>query len=698
MSPPSNETAPAAPWRIGVDVGGTFTDLVMVDAAGEIRVAKVPSTPADPSEGVLAAIDLAAANLSLTTPAFLGNCTHFVHASTVATNVILERRGELVGMLVTRGFRDSLEIRRGIRGNAWDHRAPYPPVLSPRYLRLPVSGRIGRNGDEREPLSAGDVREAIKVFKEEGVRSIAVCLFNSFLNGAHEAAAGEIIAREYPEAWVTLSSRISHIMGEYERGSTAVLNAYIAPRIVTYMKKLSRELSARGLKAPLLVVQNNGGSLTIEKVEERPVSLLLSGPAAGVGALSLFSGAIGKSNMLSMEIGGTSCDVLLITEDGSEISSEFELGGYHVALPSINIHSVGAGGGTIAGIDSGGMMYAGPHGAGAEPGPAAYGRGGEKPTVTDAQLVLGRLRPGPLAGDRTLDLDLATRVIDRHLATPLGISIEAAAAGILRLVDQQLFHAVQKISAERGYDPRKFVLVAAGGAGPMHGSSVGRKLGSETVYVPRLAGTFCALGMLNAPIMHEFGRAFFGVGNSAISSTLLKLCDELESEAARQLASDGFGPTEIGIVREVELRHPGQIGALRVPVDKSGSFDWQKMAQLFYAAHERVYGHRDEAAVIEIAGVRVTGIGNLAPIQLRENRNAAVQPVPGTRDVYFDSARGRVPTRIYRGPDLSPGASIAGPAIIEEATTCIVVQPGDSCSVDRLGNYIIAFDGKDDIP
>lgn len=698
MSPPSNETGPAAPWRIGVDVGGTFTDLVMVDAAGELRVAKVPSTPADPSEGVLAAIDLAAANLSLTSQAFLENCTHLVHASTVATNVILERRGELVGMLITRGFRDSLEIRRGIRGNAWDHRAPYPPVLSPRYLRLPVSGRIGRNGDEREPLSADDVREAIKVFKEEGVRSIAVCLFNSFLNGEHETAAGEIIAREYPEAWVTLSSRISHIMGEYERGSTAVLNAYIAPRIVTYMKKLSKELSARGLRAPLLVVQNNGGSLTIERVEERPVSLLLSGPAAGVGALSLFSGAIGKSNMLSMEIGGTSCDVLLITEDGSEISSEFELGGYHVALPSINIHSVGAGGGTIAGIDSGGMMYAGPHGAGAEPGPAAYGRGGEMPTVTDAQLVLGRLRQGPLAGDRTLDLNLATRAIDRHLAAPLGISIEAAAAGILRLVDQQLFHAVQKISAERGYDPRKFVLVAAGGAGPMHGSSVGRKLGSETVYIPRLAGTFCALGMLNAPIMHEFGRAFFGIGNSAISSTLLKLCDELESEAARQLASDGFGPAEISIVREVELRHPGQIGTLRALVGKSGSFDWQKMAQQFYAAHERVYGHRDETAVIEIAGVRVTGIGNLAPIQLHESRKVAAQPVAGTRNVYFDSARGRVPTRIYRGPDLSPGASIVGPAIIEEDTTCIVVQPGDSCSVDRLGNYIIAFDGRDDRP
>lgn len=696
MTTTPNDSTLKAPWRIGVDVGGTFTDLVMVDSVGSIHVAKVPSTPADPSEGVLMAVAKAAADLSLTVEELLSDCSHFVHASTVATNVVLERRGEPVGMLVTRGFRDSIEIRRGIRKNAWDHRAAYPPVLAPRYLRLPVSGRIDRRGKVSEPLNLEDVRDAIKQFKAEGVRSIAVCLYNSFLNDVHEIEAGKIIERDYPESWVTLSSRVSHVMGEYERGSTAVLNAYIAPRLVTYMKKLSRELAAQGLKAPFLVVQNNGGSLTVAKVEERPVALLLSGPAAGVGALSLYSDALGKAKMLSMEIGGTSCDVMLISEDGAEMSSEFDLGGYHVALPSINIHSIGAGGGTIAGIDNGGMMFAGPHGAGAEPGPAAYGLGGDLPTVTDAQLVLGRLRPGPLAGDRSLDLDLAIQAVDRHVATPLGISVEAAAAGILRLVEQQLFHAVQTISAERGHDPRKFVLVAAGGAGPMHGSAVGRKLGSPSVYVPRLAGTFCALGMLNAPIKHEFGRAVLCVGSAAAAGNVLSLIGELESEAGRQLAADGFRAGEISNIRELELRHPGQVGTLRVAVGGSAALDWPQVAQDFHAAHQRVYGHRDEMASIEIAGVRVTGVGNLAPVRLRAEDSSPSRPVAnGERQVYFECADARKLTSIYDGALMHPGASVTGPAIIEETTTCIVVQPGDRCSVDVLGNYVITYDGKD---
>ncbi|MGE0751003.1 MAG: hydantoinase/oxoprolinase family protein [Variibacter sp.] len=696
MSTTTNANSLRPPWRIGVDVGGTFTDLVMVDSAGTLSVAKVPSTPRDPSEGVLAAIDKAAADLSLGARDLLSNCNRFVHASTVATNVILERKGEPVGMLVTRGFRDSIEIRRGIRKNAWDHRVAYPPVLSPRYLRLPVSGRIDRHGKETAPLNAEDVRHAIRHFKEEGVRSIAVCLYNSFLNGAHEAEVGEIIAAEYPDAWISLSSQISHVMGEYERSSTAVLNAYIAPRIVTYMKRLSRALKKGGLEAPLLVVQNNGGSLTIEKVEERPVSLLLSGPAAGVGALSLYAGAFDRSKMLSMEIGGTSCDVMLISEDGAEMASEFELGGYHVALPSIEIHSIGAGGGTIAGIDKGGMMFAGPHGAGAEPGPAAYGHGGELPTVTDAQLVLGRLRPGPLAGGRTLDLALAAQAIERHLAIPLKISVEAAAAGILRLVEQQLFHAVQKISAERGHDPRKFILVAAGGAGPMHGSAVGRKLGSPSVYVPRLAGTFCALGMLNAPIKHDFGRALFYPGGPSAVERMSSVIKALETEANRQLASDGFRADEISSIRELELRHPGQVGTLRVAMSDTATLAWPEIVHDFHAAHERMYGHRDEGASIEVAGVRVTGVGSLSPIRLRAEQAAAASvSSSGERSVYFESSGRCVTTRIYAGEDMRPGASISGPAIIEEKTTCIVVEPGDLCTVDTLGNYFITFDSKD---
>jgi N-methylhydantoinase A len=693
MTSYSARSAVSAPWRIGVDVGGTFTDLVLVDREGSIHVAKVPSTPADPSSGVIAAVEQTADDLSLSCNQLLMNCSHFVHASTVATNIILERRGAPVGMLVTRGFRDSIEIRRGIRRNAWDHRVPFPPVLSPRYLRLPVSGRLDRNGQEVEALSADDIRQAIQLFKSEGVTSIAVCFYNSFLNEAHEVRAAEILAEEYQEAWVTLSSRVAHVMGEYERSSTAVLNAYIAPKIVTYMKRLSGELSERGLNCPLLVVQNNGGTLDIDRVEQRPVSLLLSGPAAGVGALALYSNAMAEPNMLSMEIGGTSCDVMLVSQEGAEMASEFSLGGYHAALPSIDIHSIGAGGGTIAGVERSGMLFVGPNGAGADPGPAAYGRGGKEPTVTDAHLVLGRLKPGTLAGDRSLDLGLAIDAIEQKIARPLGLSLDAAAMGILRLVDQQLFHAVQTVSTERGHDPRRFVLVAAGGAGPMHGASIGRKLKSKAVYVPRLAGTFCALGMLNAPVKHEFGRVFLGVLGPQSWPALQPIVTELEHEANLRLANDCFKTTDTQINCELDLRHPGQVGTLRIEIPADSDIDWSRVARNFLDAHERIYGHCDPAAVIEIAGVRVVGMGHLPPIRLEAPAAGSTTPTPiGERDVYFEDAAGRIPTRIYRGRDLMPGAIIRGPAIIEEITTSIVVGPDDICTTDAIGNFIIKFE------
>nr|MCH9672403.1 hydantoinase/oxoprolinase family protein [Gammaproteobacteria bacterium] len=503
----------ARPWRIGVDVGGTFTDLVLADANGHTRIAKVPSVPTDPSQGVLNALRQLASDLDIGLRTVLSQCTLFVHGSTVATNTILEGKEARVGLLTTKGFRDALELRRGLRDDQWDHRKPFAPVLVPRYLRHGVEGRIDNDGAEIAPLDLSDIDRAMDNFETEDVEAVAIALFNSFLCDEHEARAEAAVRERWPSAWITRSANISPMMGEYERTSTAVVNAALSPRIVEYLRALDTELQREGLAKPILLVQSNGGAASVAQVTPKPVNLLLSGPAAAVGALDLFRRAIDSTgvpesdhgNIISMEIGGTSCDVMLMANGQVATRDDVAIGGYHVSAPAIDIHTVGAGGGTIAGVDSAGMLYVGPQGAGARPGPACYGFGGLLPTVTDAQLVLGRLRPGPYAsGSISLDMSAARRAIDTYVATPLGISIEDAAAGIISLLEQNLLHAVEFISIERGHSPRRFTLVAAGGAGPMHGATIARGLGCERVYIPRAAGALCAIGMLHADVRQDF--------------------------------------------------------------------------------------------------------------------------------------------------------------------------------------------------
>jgi len=365
-----------APWRVGVDVGGTFTDMVIADAAGALHVFKVPSVPDDPARGVLNAVAKAAGAFGLTELAFLEDCTFFAHGSTVATNTLLERKGAKVGLLTTEGFRDSLEVRRGIRANPWDHRTPYPEVLVPRYLRLPVAGRLDTHGAELAPLDRAQARAAGERFKAEGVEAVAICLINGYANPAHEEAAAEAVAAGWGGEWISRSSAIVPIIGEYERTSTTVVNAYLAPRVVGYLQALEAELATRGLRHRLFLLQSNGGAVSVGQVADRPVNLVLSGPAAGVGSMRHFARAAGHDDLISMEIGGTSCDVMLMGGGRVAITDELSVADYDLVIPSVDIHTVGAGGGTIAGVDAAGMLFAGPQGAGARPGPASYGHGG----------------------------------------------------------------------------------------------------------------------------------------------------------------------------------------------------------------------------------------------------------------------------------------------------------------------------------
>src|SRR5471032_3688658 len=554
----SSLPALAAPWRIGVDVGGTFTDMVLRDESGAVRIFKAPSVPADPSEGVLGVLRLAAQQLDLPLSALLRDCALFVHGSTVATNTILEKKGAKVGMLTTEGFRDSLEIRRGFRENQWDHRAPFPQVLAPRYLRLPVRGRIGADGKELAPLSAEDVDTAAKLFANEGVESVAVCLFNSFLDGVHERRVGAQLAKSPVGKWVSLSSEVMPTMGEYERGSTAVVNAYIAPKVTSYLHALDEQLRQLGLPRSVLLLQSNGGAVSVDQIAARPVMLVLSGPAAGVGALKGCAAPGEPANLISMEIGGTSCDVMVMAKGDVPVADQLTIDGYHLTTPSVEIHTVGAGGGTVAWVDDAGLLHVGPQGAGARPGPAAYGLGGENPTVTDAQLVLGRLRPGPLAGGVTLDAKLAYAAIDTKLAKPLGLSVEDAAAGVIRLLEQNLLHAVERLSIERGHNPATFTLVAAGGAGPMHGTSVARALGCRRALLPRAAGAFCAMGMLQSDVRQDYLQVFLADLDKVEPAALDAAFAELMARARQALLRDGFVNGAATVEREIDLRYDGQ--------------------------------------------------------------------------------------------------------------------------------------------
>jgi N-methylhydantoinase A len=677
-----------APWRIGVDVGGTFTDMVLRDAAGAVRIFKSPSVPADPSEGVLGVLRLAAQQLDLPLSALLRDCTLFVHGSTVATNTILEKKGAKVGLLTSTGFRDSLEIRRGIRENQWDHRSPFPPVLAPRYLRLPVRGRIGADGHELAPLAPEDVDAAAKVFTDEGVESVAVCLFNSYLDGGHERAAGARLAKSWAGQWISLSSEVMPTMGEYERSSTAVVNAYIAPKVTSYLKALDQQLRQLGLPRSLLLLQSNGGAVSVDQVASRPVMLVLSGPAAGVGALKGCAAPGEAANLISMEIGGTSCDVMVMAKGEVPVADELVIDGYHLTTPSVEIHTVGAGGGAIAWVDDAGLLHVGPQGAGARPGPAAYGLGGENPTVTDAQLVLGRLRPGPLAGGVTLDSRLARQAIETKLAKPLGLSVEDAASGVIRLLEQNLLHAVERLSIERGHNPATFTLVAAGGAGPMHGAAVARALGAKRALLPRAAGAFCAMGMLQSDVRQDYMHVFLADLDTLDRAELDAGFSELETRAREALGREGFANGSAVLSREVDLRYDGQQWPVRVAL--GADFDGAAARRTFEAEHQRLFGHIQPGGRLSISALRVIARGLLdwTPPIARAPQTAAPKPRE-KRKVWIDPAHGWHDVPIYDGIELRPGCTLDGPLLIEERTTTAFVGPRDRLEVDQRDDFLV---------
>ncbi len=690
--------------RVGVDVGGTFTDIVLERSGSDGRqvvVTKVPSTPQDQSEGVVQGI-LKVCELAGVTP---GAIDAVFHGTTVATNMVIERAGAEVGMITTRGFRDILHMARHKRPHNFSLQFDVPWQSKPlikRRNRLPVTERImPPTGEIAEPLAEDEVKSAAELFAKRGLDAVIVAFLFSFLNGEHEQRAKEIVKSILPSAFVSCSSDVVNTMREYERFSSAAMNAYIGPRTSAYLRKLEGRLRSNGISAIVRIMQSNGGISTIENTSELPIGLLLSGPAGGVIGGRWTGANCGKANVITIDIGGTSADISVIQDGELRVKNprDTEVASLPVLVPMIDIDAIGAGGGSIAYLDPGGAFRVGPRSAGAVPGPACYAKGGQEPTVTDAQVVLGRMDPEHfLGGDLAIDASLSEKAIRAHIAEPLGLSVDAAALGILKIVNNNMALAINANSVAKGIDPRNFSLMGFGGAGPLHSVSLAEAIAAKDVIVPVQPGITAATGLLVTDLQYEYthstllvldkaGEDGFGKANAAL--------DELIARANRQLDADGV-PSEKRRFRQIaECRYVGQGFELRADMP-SGRLDATSAAVVsenFYQAHKQVYGHAFRDQSCEIVTLRVVATVAVDTLTLprleRGGRNNPVEAVLYSRRTVFDGGEALETPRYLRGKLLADDR-VGGPALIVQHNSTTIVPPGYVATVMAQGDMLVS--------
>jgi N-methylhydantoinase A len=683
----------AAGARLGVDVGGTFTDIALWDEARQrLTVLKLPSVPADPAEGILAGLRAITARDGIA-PAALG---FVAHGTTVATNALLEKKGAHTALLTTRGFRDLLEIARQKRPDLYDLQADKPPALVPREWRLEATERLLADGSVREKLRETDVTAAVEALRAAGggVEALAICFLYAFLDPAHERRAAELVQAHLPGLYVALSSDVSPEFREYERLSTTVLNAYLGPLIGRYVRRFADRVQALGVGSPPYINQSNGGIISVAEAAARPVRTLLSGPAAGVMGAAWVAGQAGLETIITFDMGGTSTDVSRVEGGVPRIAAERTIDGYPVRIPALEIESVGAGGGSLAWVDSGGALKVGPQSAGAVPGPACYGRGGERPTVTDANVVLGRLSATHLLdGDMPLQPALAERAIG-GLARELGLEPLQAARGVVSVVQANMLAAIRLVSVRKGYDPRGATMVAFGGAGPLHAAALARDLGVARVLVPPAPGILCALGLLVEPLRLDLVRTrvepLGALGVKELEATF----SALEQKAQAWLDRERVPAERRRLARALDMRYVGQNFELLVEIP--GEFwrgDRDALRRAFLREHARVYGHSAEDDAIQVVSYRLTALGQPAALTV-PSLPAAPSASPdaaraGERPVYFDEAGGFVATPVYRRERLLAGHALEGPAIVEQMDSTSVILPRQRGTIDAHANIII---------
>jgi N-methylhydantoinase A len=666
-SPGSGTPGSAVPGslRLGVDVGGTFTDVVTVDAAGRVAIAKVPSTPRDSSIGVIdgwQALDESAERVEV-----------FAHGTTVATNALLERRGGRTALVTTAGFRDLIEIGRQDRASLYDLTRHRPPPLVPRELRFVVRERMGPGGVVT-PLDPESLAAVVDAVVAAEVDAVAVCLLFGFLHPAHERAVGEALRTGLPGMAVSLSCDVLPEFREYERMSTTIADAYLRPRLSAYLRRLEERSTDAGLPEPL-VMQSSGGVAEARIAAQHPARFVLSGPAGGVIGASHVAGLSGYPNVLSFDMGGTSTDVAPVVDGRVQLTTESVVAGVPLRLPMVDVHTVSAGGGSIAWVDEGGALRVGPRSAGAEPGPAAYGLGGVEPTVTDANLLLGALPDaGQLGGGLVLRRKLAERAL-AGLGERLGLDASAAALGVVRVADTEMVRALRLISVERGLDPRDFALVAFGGAGGLHACALAEDLGCRTVLVPRAAGVLSAFGLAISQVRHDYVRPVLGDVHSVDEADLESGFAALESAAAADL--DTPATQRLG-----DLRYAGQSFELTVPGTAAAELE-----QAFHAEHERRYGYRIDDEPVEIVNLRLAATVPGAIPDLLEQKTQGGDAVVQHRRVLTEG--GAVDAAVLNRALMGAGSTVQGPAVVEFAEATCLVRPGWSGVIDQIGTLVL---------
>lgn len=687
-------------YKIGIDVGGTFTDFLLAEDDGTAYIYKVLSTPKDPSIATIRGIEEMARDRNLSTDEFLQQVSTIVHGTTVTTNATLTYRGAKTGLLTTEGVRDALEMRRGIREEQYNNHFENARPVVERYLRRPVRERLNYKGEVIKPLDEAWLRREVEFLKSEDCKAVAICFMNSFANADHEKRAAEIVREYLPEAFLSVSSEILPAIRFYDRVSTTALNAYIGPVLDLYLGPklgLLNKLSKYNFQGILLIMASNGGVISPEVAMHVPGLTLLSGPAGGPVAGLAYAEGQDFPDVITCDMGGTSFDVALIKDKKPLTTTEGEIERLRISWPMLDVVTIGAGGGSIGWIDEVGLLRMGPQSAGADPGPACYDLGGEEPTCSDADLVLGYLDPDFFAGGKMkLNLDKARKAIEEKIGRKLGLTVEEAAAGMYEVINVGMAAAVREIAVKAGYDPRDFPLVTAGGAGPNHACQIALALSIPEILVPRESSIFCAAGMLRSDLKHDFVRTYPTVLDSLDVARFKSLYAEMKAEGDALLDQEGIPADRVSYVLQLDLRYVRQYHEVSVELswDDVNSGNLEAVARRFHQQHDALYGYslEDRGTPVELINMRLTAIGTTDKPKLAKQAYAGPDPSSAykrSRSVYVPSAKAYQEVPVYDGFALTFGMRLSGPAIIEQVNTTTFVTPEFDVIVDKLGTYTI---------